>query len=1292
MKKRLIAHFGAFDHDSYGDVLFPHIVENALPEFDFVHVSPTGGRPPWSDARDCISVRQAVARDDWDGVLLGGGDIVQMSPWTTDNWIDGSPLSVAPMQGLWISASLLAARLNIPLAWNVPGVSEMPTGTEDDLASIALTAIDYLSVRDEISKRRLLDAFGLTNVFVATDSALHLPSMWPKRRRHDVSKLVISVTEFDASTRLDDIVVFIDSVRNRLDFGGHITLLPLMRWAEKNAEITPQLRRLFPDVKFLTPDTSIRECAETLANASAYVGNSMHGMITALVYGVPAMLIRPEGFEKVTKYEGFLRSVGLDPSLYLSNTWMESVNGLCQQHSQALPVARFNLAAHWGHVRKTMQNDCPPKKHLWQSALKIATRDAADVLSLGLRPKGINEETLRLAVEQRHRAESALSGIATTLARNANSESQATPVTTRCAIYFGVGADTVVFSEDYTASRSIHLDGRAHCLWFPLPKTSIPISALRFDPSERTCVIEVSRISIWSDSGKLLWIANSDTPLFESATSIKSQSSRSPWTLNCEGLDPHFTMRVPDEQLRLLNEHGGAIEVHCKGRLCEQSLGSMPNLVEKLTHRVEQVHEQIIAFQTTAERDRDTKDVLLSALKAHEAIAATRQELLRKEAYEKFELILANATELASTVEVGFSAFAAVGDAINSAQTKTLAQILQHIDLTLGKSDHRARETLDELMSTVQREFARSEANITRVLGGLSMAAGAQKTWGAQLSEVNAKVDALLVSNTQAEMLRAALESLRREQADRENTRLMAGDFARRAENLLSSIDSYLSPDPRGALVPLEIDEPALNHSDPAQRENDRILFSLHRTAAAIHRLRQQDDAERTSEARTREALHAKVVALESSLSWRMTKPFRSLVDVVREASNALTLRAYFRSPIGADQSPRETALTDTTTTLKSDRARDKVLVVSHDAHFAGAPILALTITRVLVQKFNYHVKVLLAGPGVLTAEFNATAPTASIALGADLGPLHQQIAQLRSEGFEKAICNTVVSGPVAKALQSHGFVVVTLVHELGATIEKLNLHASALDVAHGSNTVVFPGRLVRDDFARFATIDQKRQFVMHQGVLRQNAYRDDRASAKADFSKKFGLPINDVLILGAGYGDLRKGVDIFTSVARSLSSVANCTFVWMGDLEPRLASQLGLKIGDDKIIRPRFIGAQHSSEAYDAAIAAADLLLLPSREDPFPSVVIDALHGGTPVMAFASAGSFTEILSNENSVLVPYLDIEAMRDAVSAFCTDPHQRAALRVGARQLGDRLPQIDEYCATILRLFETETAKH
>jgi hypothetical protein len=75
-----IAHFGTFDIESYGDLLFPLILERRLAGLgaEITHFSPVGGRPYWKDCVPSVPVGEIFeSGKNFDGVIVGGGDIIQ---------------------------------------------------------------------------------------------------------------------------------------------------------------------------------------------------------------------------------------------------------------------------------------------------------------------------------------------------------------------------------------------------------------------------------------------------------------------------------------------------------------------------------------------------------------------------------------------------------------------------------------------------------------------------------------------------------------------------------------------------------------------------------------------------------------------------------------------------------------------------------------------------------------------------------------------------------------------------------------------------------------------------------------------------------------------------------------------------------------------------------------------------------------------------------------------------------------------------------------------------------------
>ncbi len=89
-----------------------------------------------------------------------------------------------------------------------------------------------------------------------------------------------------------------------------------------------------------------------------------------------------------------------------------------------------------------------------------------------------------------------------------------------------------------------------------------------------------------------------------------------------------------------------------------------------------------------------------------------------------------------------------------------------------------------------------------------------------------------------------------------------------------------------------------------------------------------------------------------------------------------------------------------------------------------------------------------------------------------------------------------------------------------------------------------------------------------------------------------------------------------------------------------------------------------------DAAYAAADLLVVPSRAETYGMVVTEALARGIPVLA-TDAGGLPETLGHDPSGRVPGLvvpadDIAALGVALCDWLTDPVLRNGLRQSARE--------------------------
>jgi glycosyltransferase involved in cell wall biosynthesis len=78
------------------------------------------------------------------------------------------------------------------------------------------------------------------------------------------------------------------------------------------------------------------------------------------------------------------------------------------------------------------------------------------------------------------------------------------------------------------------------------------------------------------------------------------------------------------------------------------------------------------------------------------------------------------------------------------------------------------------------------------------------------------------------------------------------------------------------------------------------------------------------------------------------------------------------------------------------------------------------------------------------------------------------------------------------------------------------------------------------------------------------------------------------------------------------------------------------------------------------ATMANSDLLVLSSRTEAFPLVLLEAAREGVPMIAFECSSGPRQILRDGGGVLVPPRDVRALSDAMLDLMTDGEKRRAL--------------------------------
>jgi glycosyltransferase involved in cell wall biosynthesis len=184
-----------------------------------------------------------------------------------------------------------------------------------------------------------------------------------------------------------------------------------------------------------------------------------------------------------------------------------------------------------------------------------------------------------------------------------------------------------------------------------------------------------------------------------------------------------------------------------------------------------------------------------------------------------------------------------------------------------------------------------------------------------------------------------------------------------------------------------------------------------------------------------------------------------------------------------------------------------------------------------------------------------------------------------------------------------------------------------------------------------------------------------DRVRSLAASPVEHRYPAGDLVVGCCGSVEYRKGADLWLAAARRVRSAlpdASIRFVWIGAIEdPELIADADRE----------FVGPE--ANPYPE-MARFDIATLPSRDDPFPLVVLESMLLGTPVVAFAVGGVAAQV--GDAGILIEPGDVDAFADAIVQLLTDPPRRSALAERARTRAETVYSVDTFRTSIVEIVE------
>lgn len=152
---------------------------------------------------------------------------------------------------------------------------------------------------------------------------------------------------------------------------------------------------------------------------------------------------------------------------------------------------------------------------------------------------------------------------------------------------------------------------------------------------------------------------------------------------------------------------------------------------------------------------------------------------------------------------------------------------------------------------------------------------------------------------------------------------------------------------------------------------------------------------------------------------------------------------------------------------------------------------------------------------------------------------------------------------------------------------------------------------------------------------------------------KTFDTPDDATLFLSLARLHWKKGLDVLLDALVLVPGA----YLWIagdGPLESELKSQAE-RLGLNE--RVRFLGWRTDREAL---LAAADIVVFPSRYEPFGTVTVEAWAAGVPLVATAAQGPRAYINDGLDGLLVPVDNTQALAKAMSLLAGDGDLRALL--------------------------------
>lgn len=182
--------------------------------------------------------------------------------------------------------------------------------------------------------------------------------------------------------------------------------------------------------------------------------------------------------------------------------------------------------------------------------------------------------------------------------------------------------------------------------------------------------------------------------------------------------------------------------------------------------------------------------------------------------------------------------------------------------------------------------------------------------------------------------------------------------------------------------------------------------------------------------------------------------------------------------------------------------------------------------------------------------------------------------------------------------------------------------------------TIVTPSKWLAEEVKK-SILQEYKTVVINNGIdLKIFQPKPDNAALRSKcIEKKY-------IVLGVAFNyNFRKGLDVFTGLSKILPEEYQIVMVGTNE---KVDAQLPKNIIS--------INRTNNQEELAEIYSMADVFINPTREDNYPTVNMEAIACGTPVITFNTGGS-PEILTGKTGIVLEDNTVESMYEAVRNVC-----------------------------------------